>query len=56
MLNARVRELYKVTNGVDEKVIESVFRWFGHNERIENGRTVKMVYNKEYGKPFSGST
>ena len=32
-----------MTKGVDEK-IDGVLRWFGHVERMENDRIVKMVY------------
>ena len=30
--NARIRELCGVTKGVDERIDEGVFRWFGHVE------------------------
>ena len=33
--NARIRQLCRVTKGVDEK-IDGVLRWFGHVERMEN--------------------
>ena len=33
-----------MTKGEDEKIDESVFRWFGHVERMENDRIAKMVY------------
>ena len=32
--NARVKELYGVTKGVDEGIGEGVLRWFDHVERI----------------------
>ena len=41
--NARMRHLFGVTKGVDEK-IDGVLRWFGHVERIENGRIAKRIY------------
>ena len=28
--NARIRELFRVTKGVDERIDEGVLRWFGH--------------------------
>ena len=28
--NARIRQLCRVTKGVNEKIDEVVFRWFGH--------------------------
>ena len=40
VLNARIRELCRVAKGVDE----SVLCWFGHIERMENGRITKRVY------------
>ena len=42
--NARIRELCRVTKGVDEKIDEGVLRWFGHVERMENDRIAKRVY------------
>ena len=38
--NARIRELCGVAKGVDE----SVLRWFGRIQRMENDRIVKKVY------------
>ena len=38
--NARIRQLYGVTKGADEKIDE----WFGHVERMENDRIVKRIY------------
>ena len=32
---------------VDEKIDESVIRWFGHIKRIRNDRMVKSVYVNE---------
>ena len=42
--NARIRQLCGVTNDVDKKIDEGVFRWFGHMERMENNRIAKRVY------------
>ena len=42
--NARIRQLCGVTKGVDEKIDEGVFRWFGLVERMENDRIAKRVY------------
>ena len=36
--NARIRELCGVAKGVNER-IDSVLRWFGYIERMENDRT-----------------
>ena len=41
--NARVRELYGVKKGLDERIDEGVFRWFGHMEMMENNRIAKRV-------------
>ena len=30
--NTQIRQLYKAMKGVDEKIDEGVFRWFGHVE------------------------
>ena len=42
--NGRIRELCGVTKGVDERIDEGVLQWFGHVERMENGRIAKRVY------------
>ena len=42
--NARIKKLYGVTKGVNEKIDEGVLRWFGHVERMENNRIAKRVY------------
>ena len=42
--NARIKELYGVTNGVDERIDEAALRWFGHVERMEKERIGKRVY------------
>ena len=46
-----------MTNGVDEKIDESVLRWFGHIERMGNDINAKMVHvgkcvgNRSVGRP-----
>ena len=42
--SARIRELCEVAKGVGERIDESVLRWFGHIERMENNRISKRVY------------
>ena len=42
--NARIRELCGVTKGVDGRIDEGAFRWFGHVERMEKERIAKSVY------------
>ena len=39
--NAWIRQLCEVTKGGDEMIDERVLRWFGHVERMENGRITK---------------
>ena len=41
--NAWIREFCGVTKGVEERINESVLRWFGHVERMENDRIAKRV-------------
>ena len=36
-----------VTKRVDEKINESVFRWLGYVEKMENDRFAKRVYVEE---------
>ena len=42
--NIRIRQFGGVTKGVNEKIDEGVLWWFGHVERMENGRIAKRVY------------
>ena len=39
--NARIRELYRVQKGLDERIHEGVLWWFGHMKR---DRIAKRVY------------
>ena len=49
VLNALIRELCGVMNGVDERIYEGVFWWLGHvMEIMENDRIVKIVYVIEW--------
>ena len=41
--NARKRELCGVAKGVNERIYESVLRWFGHIEKMDNDRIAKRV-------------
>ena len=36
VLNIQIRQLCRVTKGVDERINEGVLQWFGHLERMEN--------------------
>ena len=36
-----------MTEGLDERIDESVLRWFGHVERMENDRFAKRVCIEE---------
>ena len=42
--NARIRELYRITKGVDDRIDEGVLQWFGHVERMERDRIAKRLY------------
>ena len=42
--NARNRELWGRVKEVDERIEESVLRWFGNIKRIENKMIIKRVY------------
>ena len=42
--NARIRQLYGVTKGVNERIDEGVLRWFGHVERMEKGMIAERVF------------
>ena len=46
--NARIRELCRVTEAVDEGMYEGVLRWFGHVERMESDWAAKRVYVGDY--------
>ena len=39
--NGWIRQLCRVTKGVDERIDEGVLRWFSHVERMENDRIPK---------------
>ena len=54
VLNAKIRELYGVTKGVDEKIGEGVLRCFGHEERVGNGGTAKSLCRRVCWLLFSG--
>ena len=43
-LNARIRKLYGVKKGLDERIDEGILRWFCHVERMERDRIAKRVY------------
>ena len=47
VLNARIRQLCRVTKGVNENIREGALRWFGHMERMENDKIAKRVYAGE---------
>ena len=48
----RIKELY----GLDERIDESIYRWFGYIERMENDSIGKRVYVGVCGYWFSRST
>ena len=45
--NAWIRVLCRVKKGLDERIDESVLRWFGNVERMERDRIAKRVYVRE---------
>src|SRR5678815_3478358 len=47
MRNERIRELFGVENGVNERINKSMMRWFGHVERMDDSRSVKGMYSGE---------
>ena len=47
MMNEFIRELCGVEKGVKERIGESILRWFGHLERMDESRLVKRVYMGE---------
>ena len=47
VLNAQIREMCKVMNGVDERIDEVVLWWFGYVETMEKDRIAKRVYAEE---------
>ena len=45
--NARIRKLCGVKEGLDERIYESVLRWFAHVERMERDKIAKRVSVRE---------
>src|SRR5678816_1241927 len=45
MRNERIRELCGVKKGVNERINESMLRWFGHVESMNDSRLVKRMYS-----------
>ena len=39
----RIRKFSRVKNAMNKSIDESVLRWFGHVERMENDRIAKRV-------------
>ena len=48
MSNGWIRELCGVTKGVDERIDESFFLWFGHTKRMVDDWIAKRVHMGEY--------
>ena len=42
--DAQISELFEVTKRMDERINESILRWFSHIERTGNDRIAKRVY------------
>src|SRR5678815_5068657 len=47
MRNELIRELCGVKKWVNERINESVLRWFDHMERMNDSRLVKRMYSGE---------
>jgi hypothetical protein len=45
--NEYIRELCGVDKGINERINESMLRWFGHVERMDGDRLVKRIYSSE---------
>ena len=45
--NARIRQLFVVRKGLDERIDEGVLPWFSHVERMERDRNGMRVYEGE---------
>ena len=43
-MHRQIRQLCRVTKGIDEKIDEGVLQWFSHVERMENDRISKRFY------------
>ena len=56
--NAQIRELCRGKKGLDERLGESMLRWFCHVERMERDRISKRVYvgecadSRSVGRPW----
>ena len=51
--NARIRELCRVTKGVDKRIDEGILWWFGYVERMEMDRIAKSLYRSMCWYSFS---
>src|SRR5678816_1567325 len=47
MKNERIRETCGVKKGVNERINESMLRWFDYVERMNDSRLVKRMYSGE---------
>ena len=56
ILNARIRELCGVREGLDKRIDEVVLQWFGYVERMERDRIAKIVYVEECAGSHSVGT
>src|SRR5678816_3773424 len=51
MRNERIRELCGVKKGVYERINESMLRWFGHMERMDDSRSVSYTHLRAHETP-----
>ena len=47
MRNERIREMCGVEREMNERINESLLRWFGHMERMDESRLVKRMHSSE---------
>src|SRR5678815_4314459 len=47
MRNERIREMCGVKKWVNERINESMLRWYGHVKRMNDSRLVKRMYSGE---------
>ena len=42
--NAQIRELCRVTKGVEKRIDKGILKWLGHVEKMERNMIAKSVY------------
>ena len=55
-----IKEVCRVTKGMEERIDEGIVRWFGHVERMQNDKIDKRAYigkcagSHSVGRPRKG--